>query len=29
MRSGGCGKALAQPLGARLANLQRCTDGTY
>jgi hypothetical protein len=29
MRIDGCGKIPAQPLGTRLANMQRCTDGTY
>lgn len=29
MRIGGSGKVLAQPLCARLANMQRCPDGTY
>ena len=29
MRTGGCGKVLAQPLCARLANVERGTDGTY
>jgi hypothetical protein len=29
VRIGGCGKVLAQPLGAGLANMERCTNGTY
>lgn len=29
MRIGDPGKVLAQPLRARLANMERCTDGTY
>ena len=29
MHVGGCGKVLAQPLRARLANVERCADGTY
>ena len=28
MRIGGCGQVLAQSLCARLANMERCTDGT-
>lgn len=29
MRLGGCGKVLAQPLCARLADTERCTDGMH
>ena len=29
IRIGSRGKVLAQPLRARLANMQRCTDGAY
>lgn len=29
IRIGNRGKVLAQPLCARLANMERCTDGTY
>ena len=29
IRIGGCDKIVTQPLRARLADMQRCTDGTY